>query len=240
MRVLHVPLRLRRTTALLAAALLAPAAVTAQSTIWSVPSTDVQPRAELYVEADFLTHMAPFAAGGYRTYGIRSVYGLGRDVEVGLNAYRTRTDADTAAVEFQPHAKWRLLDDERRGVAVAAGAVLTLPAMGLDGATPDVMIYTVASRQFAGRFGPRLTGGAYGMLGQDAGTRAGAIVGYEQPIAGRLGLYADWCSGENRMGYAGAGVGLQVAPKVTVYAGYSVGNRGRANNGLGVYVGFSF
>src|SRR3989442_10822564 len=50
--------------------------VAAQSTIFNVPSTDVQAPGKVYLEGDFITHYASYRAGAYQTYGPRSVVGL--------------------------------------------------------------------------------------------------------------------------------------------------------------------
>ena len=47
-------------------------------------------------------------------------------------------------------------------------------------------------------------------------------------------------SGASRFGYAGAGVGVTLSSRSTAYVGYSFGNSGAGNNGVGVYVGYSF
>src|SRR2546423_15602433 len=42
--------------------------VAAQSTIFNVPSTDVQAPGKVYLEGDFITHYASYRDGGYQTY----------------------------------------------------------------------------------------------------------------------------------------------------------------------------
>jgi hypothetical protein len=223
-------LRLAAAACLLAA----PAAARAQSLVWNAPSTDVQSRGSTYVEVDYLSHPGSAEAGGYRSYGVRGVYGLSNSVEVGLNGFRTETDG--ASVELQPNAKWQFYQDERRGVAAVAGGVLFLSLAPRRGPARAGLVYAAVGKQLGGELGPRLTGGAYGMVGggPESGTRAGVLAGYEQPIARRVSLLADWCSGANRVGYGGVGLALTLTPRSGLYVGYSVGNQGRANNGFAV------
>lgn len=75
----------------------------------------------------------------------------------------------------------------------------------------------------------------------ESGTvRSGAVLGCEQPLGGRVSLFADWMSGTNRFGYAGVGLGITLTSRSAAYVGYSFGNSGAGNNGLDVGVGFSF
>lgn len=100
--------------------------VSAQSTVFNIPSTDVQTKKHLYVEADFTAHPSPFKSGGYQTYGPRIIYGVNRRVEVGFNAFYTRT-SPSEPVEVQPNFKVQLYQNESHGTAVAAGAIVFVP-----------------------------------------------------------------------------------------------------------------
>lgn len=77
-----------------------------QSTILNVPSTETMSRNELYVEADLIAHASSFKNGGLVWYGPSAIYGLGRNVEVGINAYAMK-EAGPASFEIQPNVKWK-------------------------------------------------------------------------------------------------------------------------------------
>jgi hypothetical protein len=213
----------------------------AQSSVLNVPSTDVVPRGSLYAEADYIAHPAPYEKGGFHFFGPSLIYGVRKNFEVGVNAYFTKSSGADAA-ELQPNAKWQFYADERRGIAAAAGGILFVPPGPRGGANTNAMLYATLSKQLKSRFGPRLTSGAYGFVGRirEGETRGGILLGYEQPVHRRLTLVSDWSSGTNSYGYASAGFGLTLTRKSLVYAGYSFGNTGRANNWLGVFYGHTF
>ena len=215
--------------------------VAAQSTIFNVPSTDVQTHKSLYVEADFTGHFSSFEAGGYQTYGTRLVYGLNRRVEIGFNAFFTRT-SPAEPVEIQPNFKVQLYQNESSGVALSAGATFFIPVTQRSESGTRAMTYIVGSKSIRGSYGPRMTAGAYALIGsfEPATTKHGALFGFEQPITQKLSFVVDWSSGKNDYGYAAAGFGITVSPKSLVYVGYNFGNQGRGNNALGIYYGYSF
>lgn len=65
----------------------------AQSTVFNIPSTDVQSRGDVYLEADFIVHFGSVREGGYQEVGPRVVVGLPGNMEVGVNAFYTRAAA---------------------------------------------------------------------------------------------------------------------------------------------------
>ena len=217
--------------------------VLAQSTLFNIPSTDVVAKKKVYLEFDFLSHFEDHKDGGFQGYIPRAVVGLGKRTEVGLNAAFLDTYAPDQPVELQPNVKYQLYQNEGKGITIATGGILYLPVSHRVGTDTFGMIYTVVSKQVKASHGPRVTGGAYGLVGRATGTgnSGGAIVGYEQPLApGKISFVADWFSGKNRFGYVTPGLSISVSKTSSLYAGYSVGNQGRKNNALFVYYGITF
>jgi hypothetical protein len=213
----------------------------AQSTIFNVPSSDVQAPRKVYLEADFITHFASYKDGGFQTYGPRVVVGLPGHTEVGVNVFYTRS-SDPEPVNVQPNFKWQFYSNEKIGVALAVGALASFPATHRRGNRATGMVYVVGSKAFQGTYGPKFTLGGYRLIGPfDPDTdRTGMIAAYEQPVTKRFSFVSDWFSGNNDIGYVTAGTGITLSPKNNIYAGYSFGNKGRGNNSLGVYYGHSF
>ena len=104
------------------------------------------------------------------------------------------------------------------------------------------LLYTVVSKKVKGSYGPRVTGGGYGLVGRadGQGSEGGAILGYEQPLHSKVSFVADWLSGKNRFGYVTPGFSVALPRSSALYAGYSIGNVGRKNNALFVYYGITF
>ncbi|HJU53447.1 MAG TPA: hypothetical protein VJ715_02705 [Pyrinomonadaceae bacterium] len=215
----------------------------AQSAIFNVPTTDVLPAGELLVEADYITHPTSYESGGFQFFGPSLIYGVGKKMEVGLNFYYTKSSEPDAA-ELQPNFKWRFYEDETRGLAAAAGAVLFIPLKNRDSANTNALAYLTFSKKIKKEsYGPTFTTGAYSFVGRmDEGeTRAGVLLGYEQPVVpDKLVFFADWFSGNNSFGYAASGLGIFLPKESYLYAGYSFGNQGRGNNWLGIYIGRTF
>ena len=215
----------------------------AQSTLFNIPSTDVVAKKKIYLEFDFISHLEDHQDGGFQAYVPRAVVGLGKRTEVGLNAAFVDALSPDQAVELQPNVKHQFYQNESNGVTVAAGGILYLPVTNRTGTDTFGLVYTVVSKQVRATYGPRVTGGAYGLVGRvdGSGSNGGAIVGYEQPLApGRISFVADWISGKNRFGYVTPGLSISISKTSSLYAGYSIGNQGRRNNALFVYYGITF
>jgi hypothetical protein len=213
----------------------------AQSTIFNIPSSDVQAPRKVYLEADFITHFASYQNGGYQTYGPRVVVGLPGHTEVGVNVFYTHTSPGEP-IDVQPNFKWQFYNNEKRGLAVAAGVLISFPVTRRREGKTTGMLYLVGGKTFPGTHGPRVTFGGYTLAGNfDADTdKTGVLAGYEQPLTKKFSFVMDWLSGNNDVGYVTAGTGIMLSPKQNIYAGYSFGNQGRGNNSLGIYYGYSF
>jgi hypothetical protein len=213
-----------------------------QSTVFNTPSTDIVPTQRTYVEADFITHPTSYEKGGYQLYGIRTVYGLRKKMEVGANVYYTRSSDSPEPIVVEPNLKWQFYNDEGKGLSAAAGVLISIPISHRSAGNTSGFLYAVGSKKFKGDFGPRLSAGAYGLaVHADKGTsKYGTLIGYEQPLNARLSFVTDWTSGKNDLGYLAAGLGITLSTKSVLYVGYNVGNQGRGNNALGIYYGFTF
>ena len=92
----------------------------AQSTVFNIPSSDVQSPGKVYLEADFMIHFGSLREGGYQEYGSRLVVGLPGNMEVGINGFHTHAESPEP-IELQPNFKWQFYSKEKHGLAFAAG-----------------------------------------------------------------------------------------------------------------------
>ena len=214
----------------------------AQSTLFNIPSTDVVAKKKTYLEFDFVSHLESHQDGGFQTYVPRAVFGLGKGLEAGVNVTFTDALAPDQPVELQPNIKYQFYSNESKGLAASAGGILYTTIAHRAGTDTFGLLYTVVSKKFKGSYGPRVTGGGYGLVGRASGNgnEGGAIVGYEQPLLKKVSFVADWFSGRNRFGYVTPGLSLALPRASALYAGYSIGNTGRKNNALFVYYGITF
>jgi hypothetical protein len=214
----------------------------AQSSLFNIPTTEVMGKGEVYVEADFDAHFAKYRNGGWQNYGFLAVYGIAKNTETGLNAYVVRTADGFEPVEIQPNFKYRIYTNESNGMTVSTGAIAYIPLSRQFKTDSVASVYALAGKKFKGDWTPRLTGGAYQLIGasRDSGSKRGFLLGIEQSVHSRVMLIADWNTGKNRFGYSAAGVGITLTKNSYLYSAYYFGNEGRGNNSLGIYYGFSF
>jgi hypothetical protein len=106
----------------------------------------------------------------------------------------------------------------------------------------------------SGNYGPRITGGPYGVIAKQddpvkvgfLGTRGGVLLGYEQPLSGKVSFVVDWFSGKNSIGYFTPGISVTLPHSGLFNAGYSIGNDSWANSNatknryVFVYYGVTF
>jgi hypothetical protein len=208
----------------------------------NVPSTDVVAARKVYLEFDFLTNYAWQREGSFQNYIPRTVIGVGRNVEVGANVSYTHVSGENLPIEIQPNVKWQIYSNESNGMSVAVGCILFAPVTHRAGARTIGQCYSLASKQLRGRFGPRFTGGGYALLhaNEDERTKAGAILGYEQPLSNQISLIVDWSSGDNRFGYVSPGLSFATSQNSSLTTGYTIANHGRGKNALFAYYGIQF
>jgi hypothetical protein len=228
--------------AMLFLTLLPKSAAFAQSTLFNIPSTDVVAKKKVYLEFDFLSHFESHDNGGFQIYAPRAVFGVGKRVEVGVNLTAVDALAPDQPVYVSPNIKWQFYNNDKEGITVAAGGLLYTPIVHRAGADTFGFVYALVSKKVKSERGARFHGGAYALpgLANGAGTKGGAIVGYEQPIAKTVTFVTDWFSGKNAFGYVTPGFSITLPKSSLFNVGYSFGNRGRGNNALFVYYGITF
>ncbi len=213
----------------------------AQTTLFNIPTADTLSRGSWNLEGDFIAKPAFYRNGGYQTYGYRVAYGLNHKTEIGSNFYYTWNGSEsTGQAEFS--VKRKIYQNERYGVTVSGGSVAFVPIRSTNGDRTAVMVYGNARKTIGPLRGMTVTGGVYSIFrgSRTFGTKTGAILGLVQPISRRLSFVADWFSGNNRLGYASAGLNYNITSRQYLLAGYSFGNSGRGNNALAAYYGYTF
>src|ERR1051325_2256951 len=221
---------------------IAPHTTRGQSTLMNVPSTDVVSAKQVYVEMDFITNYAwERGDNGFQNYLPRTVVGVGKNIEAGVNVSFTHVPGGGEPIELQPNAKWQFYNNEGKGIAGAVGCIGYIPITHRSGTRSIAQCYAVGSKQFKGTYGPRFTGGAYALINaRDEKTKAGAIVAYEQPLVPNVDFIVDWFSGDNRFGYVSPGLSFTMPHDGSLSLGYLMANHGRGKNALFAYYGLTF
>ncbi len=203
-------------------------------------TTDTLGKGEIYTEANFWTATQSHRNGGEQVYGGRVGYGVGRNVEIGLNgSFSDPFDADFPP-EIQPGVKWKLYENKKSGMAAAVGATIFFPLGRLEETDAFVMIYGNASKTLKRLGGARITIGGYRLLARnpDFGSRKGWNFYYEQPVTPKVSVSVQWMTGDNRFGYLTPGVSIALSKKSSLFIGYSIGNNGYDNHGPYIAYGF--
>ncbi len=203
-------------------------------------TTDTLGRGEVYIEGNFWTATQSHRNGGSQVYGGRVGIGVGKQVEVGINASFSDPHDTDFPPEIQPDVKWKLYEHKKRGIAVAVGATAFLPVARLRGTDAFVMIYGNASKTFAPLKGARITAGGYILLARNSnfGSRQGLNFSYDQPLTEKSSFSIQWTTGRNRFGYLTPGMNIMLTKKSNVFIGYSVGNHLYDNHGP--YMAYSY
>jgi hypothetical protein len=218
-------------TLLLDLLLIAPVELRAQQTIFNVPTTDVLDRGKVYGELDvpFKTSNDPAnVVPRFSSFVPRIVVGVGNGAEVGLNLIGNINPGPDSTT-LVPAIKYKAYDGGDNGWAVVFGDNVFIPVRNR---SYDIgnYFYVQVSKTFKTK--TRITAGSYHFSDNvvaAAAQRAGGQFGIEHPVTSSFGLAADWYTGKHAAGYFTPGVILKPHPRVTGYAGYSLGNANLRN-----------
>ena len=231
--------RLKPTGSLVALALLflAPSSGYAQQTIFNVPSVDVLDKGKVYFELDV---SAKPNHPRFTSFVPRVVVGAGKGVEVGLNL-TGNIQPGPDVTSLVSTVKYKFYDRGDSEYALVVGNNLFIP---LRNRTYNLGNYLYLNgSKTVGK--TRLTAGGYHFSSHVVAPnaqRAGGQFGFEQTIAPRFTIAADWITGKHSSGYFTAGVIFKPHPQVTGYAGYSLGNANlrNGNHFLLLETGYTF
>ena len=197
--------------------------VQAQQTIFNVPTTDVLDKGKVYVELD--ASLKPTDGSEVKKFSSfvpRVVTGVGANVEIGLNL-TGNIQPGPDATTLVPTIKWKPFQDKEKGWAMIVGDNLSIPVRNR-GYDAGNYVYAEMSKSFEST---RITFGGYDFTRNvvAAANRAGGQFGFEQPLNKTVTVAADWFTGKHAAGYFTPGIIFKAGPKMTGYAGYSIGNQ---------------
>jgi len=226
---------------ILGATLLTPAALHAQQTIFNVPTTDVLDRGKVYAELDVSFKPTDSATvSKFSSFVPRVVVGAGSHIEIGLNI-NGNIQPGPDSTTLVPNIKWKPYQGKDNGWALVVGDNLFVPVRNRS-YTAGNYVYAEMSKIL--NTGTRITFGGYNFTRNVVGTanRAGGQFGFEQSLNKKLTFAADWFTGKHAAGYFTPGLVFKVGPKVTGYAGYSIGNQNpsKGNHFFLIELGYNF
>lgn len=197
--------------------------VHAQQTIFNVPTTDVLEKGKVYAELDASLKPTDGAdVPKFSSFVPRVVTGAGNNVEFGLNL-TGNIQPGPDSTTLVPTIKWKPLQSER-GWAMVIGNNLFIPVRNR-AYNAGNYFYAEMSKTFSK--GTRITFGGYDFTRDVVAqaNRAGGQFGFEQPLNQKVTFAADWFTGKHSAGYLTPGIIFKAGPKITGYAGYSIGNQ---------------
>ena len=216
-------------------------AIHGQQTIFNVPTTDVLDKGKVYFELDVSAKPNDSdAVNKFSAFVPRVVIGAGRRVEVGLNI-TGNVQPGPDSTTLSPTLKWKAYQGKDNGLALVVGDNLFVPVRNR-AYTAGSYVYAEISKTF--KSGTRVTAGGYDFTRNVVApaNRAGGQFGFEQPLNKKITFAADWYTGKHSAGYFTPGVVFKVGPKVTGYAGYTIGNQNasRGNHFFLLEFGYNF
>lgn len=215
--------------------------ISAQQTIFNVPTTDVLASRKVYAELDVSFKINDQTAlNKFSSFVPRFVVGVGRNVEVGLNVNgNIQPGADSTTLV--PTVKWKFFEDEKKKVALIVGTNFYISVRNRSfnfGAYSYLAVSKTINKT-------RLTGGGFvaskSVFAPNA-VRGGGQFGIEQTINSKFAVAADWITGRHASGYFTPGLIYKPHPKITTYWSYSIGNADAAkgNHFFLFEVGYNF
>lgn len=200
------------------------ASVRAQQTIFNVPSTDVLNKGKVYAELDASLKPADGSdVPKFSSFVPRVVIGAGSNIEFGLNV-TGNIQPGPDATTLVPTIKWKPYQGKENGWSIVVGNNLFIPVRNR---AYDAANYFYAESSKTFKNGTRITFGGYDFTENAVAgaNRAGGQFGFEQPLNRKITFAADWFTGKHAAGYFTPGIIFKVGPRVTGYAGYSIGNQ---------------
>lgn len=215
--------------------------VSAQQTIFNVPTTDVLGKGKVYAEIDAAFKLDKTDEfGRFSSFVPRIVVGVGGNVEVGLNV-TGNVQPGSDSTTFVPTVKWKFYENKNRDVALIAGTNFFIPVRNRS-YNVGTYSYLAVSKTINKT---RLTAGGFvaskNVFAPKA-VRAGGQFGIEQTVNSKFAVAADWITGRHASGYFTPGVIYKPHPKVTTYWSYSIGNnQAKAGNNFFLFeLGYNF
>jgi len=212
-----------------------------QQTIFNVPTTDVLDKGKVYAELDAsLKPTDGDVVAKFSSFVPRVVIGAGSRIEFGLNI-TGNIQPGPDSTTLVPTIKWKPYQGKDNGWAFVVGDNLSVPVRNR---AYNAGNYVYAEMSKAFKSGTRITFGGYDFTKNvvASANRAGGQFGFEQPVNKKITLAADWFTGKHSSGYFTPGVVFKVGPKVTGYAGYSIGNMNvsKGNHFFLLELGYNF
>ncbi|MEI7474968.1 MAG: hypothetical protein WCK67_09345 [bacterium] len=207
--------------------------VEAQQTIFNVPSADVTPKGEIFLEPEF--QFRPWSPGRFMLNTDYVAIGVGHNTELDATLFNVSSPSSGNIVlgtGFKSAIPFLNKKSPKREFKLIVG---TEVLSSLQGNGVGNWSYSALSARTP-KTNTRLTAGiSYGTKDIFGVDTLAFIAGVEQPLTKRLSVQADWYSGtEHFAGFLIPGIAYALPKKTTLYLGYQIPNSPR--NGVSGFV----
>lgn len=209
--------------------------VSAQQTVFNVPSADVTEKGHFFVQQE--VQFRGWGEDAFFNGTSFTSYGIGHNTDINVDLFNVSAPAShniTMGVGFKtsmPIAGLKEKFPEREiKLTVGSNVLISLEGQGVGNWT-----YTHLSGRVP-KLNTRLTGGiSYGTRQVFGTDNVCFIAAIEQPITKKVDLLADWFSGnEHFAGFLIVGGSYKLPKNTTIYAGYQIPNT--PENGVSGFV----
>ncbi len=197
----------------------------AQQTIFNVPSADVTPQDQVYLEHE--SQFKPWRPNAFWLGTHYTAYGIGHHTEI--DATLSNVSAPTSGnivlgIGFKSNIPLLAKRLPQRNLKLTIGNITPI---SLQGQGVGDWSYAHLSGRLP-KLNTRLTAGVSAGTKQLFGRNTvGFIGGYEQPVTPRFSLIGDWFSGTHSNGYFIPGFSYVLRGTTTLFVGYQIPNTKR-------------
>lgn len=197
----------------------------AQQTIFNVPSADVTPKDEIYLEHE--SQFKPWKPNAFWLGTHYTAYGIGHHTEIDATLSNVSAPSSGNVVlglGFKSNIPLLAKRLPKRELKLTVGNITPI---SLQGQGVGDWSYTHLSGHLP-KLNTRITTGVSVGTKQLFGRNTvGFIGGYEQPITQRFSLIGDWFSGTHSNGYFIPGFSYVLKGSTTLFVGYQIPNTKR-------------
>lgn len=197
----------------------------AQQTIFNVPSADVTPKDQVYLEHE--SQFKPWRPNAFWLGTHYTAYGIGHHTEIDATLSNVSAPASgnvVLGIGFKSNFPILAKRLPRRDLKLTVGNITPI---SLQGQGVGDWSYAHLSGRLP-KLNTRITAGVNAGTKQLFGRNTvGFIGGYEQPITRRFSLIGDWFSGTHSNGYFIPGFSYVLRGTTTLFVGYQIPNTTR-------------
>lgn len=197
----------------------------AQQTIFNVPSADVTPKGEIFLQHE--SQFRTWRPGRFINSTEYSAYGLGHGTELDVTVFNVNAPASdniTLGVGLKKSVPLFPRRFPRQELKLTVGQLIPVSLQGQGVGNWSYAHLSTRAPRLKTRVAVGVSTGTRQIFGR---TTVGAIATLEQPVTKRLSLQGDWYSGTHALGFLIAGFTYALPYDTVLFGGYQIPNTPR-------------